>query len=525
MQRTKLHADPSGIFLHDAILAACDKFPQKMAIVDSSGPGQSRRICYFEYGDLVQRVARNLVALGVKPGEIIAIFLPNCWEYAVAYHAATLAGAIPTLVNPSYRERELRYQLENSGAGMLISDGPLLPALGSAKICNLRHIFSTRMPFAGATPFSDLLKASTAAMPAPESSSQSTLAALPYSSGTTGLPKGVMLSHYNLVSNVYQLFAPGEQATPTSDDITLDFLPLYHIYGLNVVLNPTLMSGGTLVMMPRFDPQRAMELLVSEGVTLMPLVPPVMSCFITAAQQGHFPANHSVRAVKSGAAPLAPELPRRFTELTGIRVRQGYGMTEASPVTHLGFIEDHLYKPGSIGMPVALTDCRLVDDSGSDVAPGERGELLMRGPQFMSGYWKSPEATREVLRDGWYWSGDIAAIDERGFYTIVDRRKEMIKYKGFAIAPAEVEAVLLEHPAVQDCGVVGRQDSSAGEIPVAFVVLRDSFDECSKTSDALCAYVSETLSSYKQPREVRFVKIIPRNPSGKILRKDLRAQL
>jgi long-chain acyl-CoA synthetase len=525
MQRTQLHADPSGIFLHDAILAACTKFSEKTAVVDTSCAGQPGRISYSEYGDLVETAARNLTALGVKPGEVIAIFLPNCWEYAVAYHAATLAGAIPTLVNPSYRERELRYQLENSGAVMLISDAPLLPTLGSERVGGLRHVFAIRAHYPGAAPFSDLLKASTAALPAAQSSSESTLAALPYSSGTTGLPKGVMLSHLNLVANVYQLFAPGEAATPNSNDITLDFLPLYHIYGLNVVLNPTLMSGGTLVMMPRFDPQRAMELLVSEGVTLLPLVPPVMSCFITAAQQGHFPVKHQVRACKSGAAPLAPELPRRFTELTGIRVRQGYGMTEASPVTHLGFIEEDLYKPESIGMPVALTDCRLIDDAGADVPRGERGELMMRGPQFMSGYWKSQDATREVLRDGWYYSGDVASIDERGFYTIVDRRKEMIKYKGFAIAPAEVEAVLLEHPAVQDCGVVGRKDPAAGEIPVAFVVLRSSFDQCAKTSDALCAHVGENLSSYKQPREVRFVEAIPRNPSGKILRKDLRAQL
>jgi long-chain acyl-CoA synthetase len=356
-------------------------------------------------------------------------------------------------------------------------------------------------------------------------STRTTLAALPFSSGTTGLPKGVMLSHYNLVANVYQLLAPGEQATPRSDDVVLAFLPLYHIYGLNVVLNPTMMSGQTLVLMPRFDTQRAMELLVSESITLMPLVPPVMSCFIAAAQDGQFPAKHRVRACKSGAAPLAPELPRKFTELTGIRVRQGYGMTEASPVTHLGFLEEELYKPESIGMPVAQTDCRLVDESGNDVPAGERGELIMRGPQFMSGYWKSPEATREVLRDGWYWSGDIASVDERALYTIVDRRKEMIKYKGFPIAPAEVEAVLLEHPAVHDCGVVGRHDSNAGEIPVAFVVLRHGFTEAAKLQEALCAHVSDSLSSYKQPREVRFVSSIPRNPSGKILRKDLRSQL
>lgn len=525
MQRTKLHAEPEGVFLHDAVLAACNKFSKKTAIVDTSCVAAPKRITFAEYGELVERVARNLIAHGIKPGEVIAIYLPNCWEYAVAYHAATLAGALPTLVNPSYRERELRYQLENSGAVALISDGPMIPTLGSAPVGRLRSVFYTRQGFSGASPFSDLLKPTSFKLPDIAASSTDTLAALPYSSGTTGLPKGVMLSHYNLVANVYQLLAPGEEATPTPEDVVLAFLPLYHIYGLNVVLNPGLIGGGTLIMMPRFDTQRALELLVSEGITLVPLVPPVISCFIAAAEKGLFPARHRVRASKSGAAPLAPELPRRLTELTGIRVRQGYGMTEASPVTHLGFLEESLYKPESIGMPVARTECRLVNESGEDVAEGERGELIMRGPQFMSGYWKSPEATGEALRDGWYWSGDIAFKDECGLYMIVDRRKEMIKYKGFPIAPAEVEAVLLEHPAVQDCGVVGKTDPAAGEIPVAFIVLRPGVDDGAKLQAALCAHVGERLSNYKQPREIRFVDSIPRNPSGKILRKDLRTQL
>ena len=523
MQRTKLHADPEGVFLHDAILAACNKFPKKVAMVDTSCLPYPRRITFAEYADLVERVAKNFVVHGIKPGEVVAIYLPNCWEYAVAYHAATLAGALPTLVNPSYRERELCYQLESSGAVALISDGSMLPALRSTQSGGLRKLFATRVEFNGATRFSDLLKPTTSAIPKPQESTQSTLAALPYSSGTTGLPKGVMLSHYNLVANVYQMLPPGEEATPNADDVVLAFLPLYHIYGLNVVLNPSLMGGSTMILMPRFDTQRAIELLMAENVTLVPLVPPVMSCLIAAAEEGRFPAGHHVRASMSGAASLAAELPRKFTELTGIRVRQGYGMTEASPVTHLGFLEKEFYKPESIGMPVALTDCRLVDEDGNDVSKGERGELIMRGPQFMKGYWESPEATREVLRDGWYWSGDIACIGERGLYSIVDRRKEMIKYKGFPIAPAEVEAVLLEHPAVQDCGVVAKPDSSAGEIPVAFIVLRAGFSEA-KLEEALCAHVAESLSSYKQPREIRFVSSIPRNPSGKILRKDLRAQ-
>ncbi|MGH9580023.1 MAG: class I adenylate-forming enzyme family protein, partial [Terriglobales bacterium] len=205
--------------------------------------------------------------------------------------------------------------------------------------------------------------------------------------------------------------------------------------------------------------------------------------------------------------------------------RQGYGMTEASPVTHMGYIEEPYYRPDSIGHALARTECRLLDAAGAEAPAGEPGELVMRGPQFMLGYWKAPEATAEVLRDGWYWSGDVARRDADDFYFIVDRRKEMIKYKGFPVAPAEVEAVLLEHPAVRDCGVVGRADSAAGEIPCAFVVLREGNVAGARTQAELSAWVAERLTGYKQPREVRFVGSIPRNPSGKILRRNLRELL
>jgi acyl-CoA synthetase (AMP-forming)/AMP-acid ligase II len=334
-----------------------------------------------------------------------------------------------------------------------------------------------------------------------------------------------MLSHYNLVANVYQYLAPGEVATARFDDRLLCFLPLYHIYGMNVVLNPTLMMGATIILMPRFEIDRACDLITREQITYLPQVPPVMNAFCAAAEVGTFPQKHLVRASKSGAAPLAPDLPRRFTELTGIRVRQGYGMTEASPVTHIGFIEEDLYRPDTIGQHVVQTECRIVDEEGNVVPAGSAGELVMRGPQFMLGYWNAPDATASVLRDGWYWSGDVATCDDNGFYQIVDRRKEMIKFKGFAIAPAEVESVLLEHPAVRDCGVVGKADDAAGELPVAFVVLRDAHPTTTKMQEELCGYVGERLTAYKQPREIRFVDAIPRNPSGKILRKDLKTQL
>jgi acyl-CoA synthetase (AMP-forming)/AMP-acid ligase II len=459
----------------------------------------------------------------LKPGDVLAIYLSNSWEYAVVFHAAILAGGVPTLLNPSYREREVRYQLENSEAMMLLTDGPLVAEMNLRELPALKHLYTTRHATPGARHFAELLKPSTAAIPPPSKSSDVTLVALPYSSGTTGLPKGVMLTHQNLLANCYQFLAPGEEATFTADETVLCFLPLYHIYGLNVILNPLLLTGGTNVMMPRFDCDKALALLASEEITMLPVVPPVLNALCAAAEAGKFPPNHCVRYVKSGAAPLAPELPKRFTSLTGIRVRQGYGMTEASPVTHMGFIEPHLYKPDSIGTLVAETDCRMVNDHGDDVGDGMPGELVMRGPQFSRSYWKSSEATAEVFRDGWYWSGDIGIRDGEGFYKIVDRRKEMIKYKGFPIAPAEVEAVLLEHPAVRDCGVIGLPDAAAGEIPCAFIVLRESHSACAKLEAELCGHVGERLTSYKQPRQVRFVSAIPRNPSGKILRKDLRA--
>jgi acyl-CoA synthetase (AMP-forming)/AMP-acid ligase II len=496
-------------------------FGEREAIVDTS---TNQRLSYARLGERIEAAARGLIRAGLKPGEVVAIFLANSWEYVVAVHAITLAGGIPTLLNPSYKEREARFQLENSGAVMLISDAARLAGINLLGL-SLRRVYCTHNETAGAMPFAELLQGSTSALPAPAHGPEETLAALPYSSGTTGLPKGVMLSHYNLVANVYQFLCPGEQATPTGDDRILCFLPLYHIYGLNVVLNPTLLTGATIILMPRFDLESLLRLIVDEQATHLPQVPPVMNALCAAAEQGRFPKTHRIRATKSGAAPLAPELAKRFDELTGIPVRQGYGMTEASPVTHLGFFERELYRPDSIGQAVAQTDCRIVREDGSDCGPGAAGELLMRGPQFMRGYWKAPEATASVLRDGWYWSGDIAVRDEQGFYQIVDRRKEMIKFKGFPIAPAEVEAVLLEHPAVRDCGVVGKPDSAAGEIPIAFIVARDAQSCCAKLADQLCGYVGDRLAHYKQPKEVRFVSAIPRNPSGKILRKDLRSQL
>jgi acyl-CoA synthetase (AMP-forming)/AMP-acid ligase II len=445
-----------------------------------------------------------------------------------------MAGAIPTLLNPTYREHEVRYQLENSGAVLLITDGANIAGINLGGLPNLRRVYTTRQSAAGTDPFANLLKPVSTSCPEPDQPSQEKLAALPYSSGTTGLPKGVMLSHYNLVANIYQLIGPNGTELSASDNISC-CLPLYHIYGLNVMLNPALVLGATLFLMPRFSVQQLTGLLVQENITMMPLVPPAINALCQAAEAGQFPREHTVRWVKSGAAPLAPDLAKRFTALTNILVCQGYGMTEASPVTHVGYLDPKLYHPDSIGQPMAQTDCRVLAQSDIDPADtpddlteapcGQPGELVMRGPQFMLGYWNEPNATAAVLRDGWYWSGDIVTRDREGFYRVVDRRKEMIKYKGFPVAPAEVEAVLLEHPAVKECGVVGRPCPEAGEIPVAFVALRDGFVDSRKLEEELCCFVADRLTHYKQPREIRFIDSVPKTASGKILRRELRKEI
>src|SRR5664279_984935 len=414
--------------------------------------------------------------------------------------------------------------METSDAVALISDGPLLEGIDLSGLPGLRNVFTIRTATPGGSEPMSKLYSSTArvSLPTPEHDSRLTIATLPFSSGTTGLPKGVMLSHHNLVANVFQTLTSGETGSIGESAVVLCFLPMYHIYGMTVGMNLCLMRGCTVVLMPRFDCEASLRTIVDQGVTMALCVPPALLAYCHAFDARKFPSEHSLRWVKCGAAPLAPDLARRFTNSTGIPIRQGYGMTEASPVTHMGYLDPQFYKGDSIGGPVAQTECRVLDENGSEVPQGELGELVMKGPQIMLGYWKSPEATEAVLRDGWYWSGDIVRVDEQGLYFVVDRRKEMMKYKGFSIAPAEVEGVLLEHPAVRDCGVVSRVDEAGEEIPCAFIVLKADFLETEETVESLRGFVAARLTSYKMPREIHFAQTIPRTASGKILRRDLR---
>jgi long-chain acyl-CoA synthetase len=540
-RREKLLADPTGVFVQDVLLQACQRFANRTFLIDTSC-AEPRHVSYGDFGDLAESAARGLVAACLQPGERVGIHLFNSWEYVVAYYAVTLAGAIPTPLNPSYREREIRYQLENSGASMLITDGPLIADVNLSGLTALRRIYATRNADAtSAESFADLFRPNHAAIPSPRSSSDSTIAALPYSSGTTGLPKGVMLTHHNLIVNNYQLLTP--DCTPFSDgESILCAIPLYHIYGLNVLLNPALSLGATLVLLPRFDVSKACRYIQDFGITFLPVVPPMLKSLCEASEQEIFPRENRIRWAKSGAAPLSAELAHRFASSTGIRVAQGYGMTECAPVAFLGSWEDRWFHPDSIGTPVALTECRLMDDRGAEVSNGEIGEILVRGPQVMLGYWNAPDATAEVLtasagknssansthldaQNLWYRTGDLGRQDKKGFHYVVGRLKELIKFKGFSIAPGEVESVLLEHPAVRDCCVVGRPDAAAGEVPCAFVVLKHGLFGGSRIATELSGFVAERLAPYKQPRDVHFVESLPYSPSGKILRRILHESL
>ncbi len=344
--------------------------------------------------------------------------------------------------------------------------------------------------------------------------------ALPYSSGTTGLPKGVMLSSKNLVCNAYQSVAT---ARITSQDRMLVFVPLYHIYGI-MLMGLAALTGASIVLMERFDAGECLRLIQGQRITLLYSVPQVLAVLSDWPSLGDYDLS-SVRFTQCGAAPVPPALARRFEERTHITVMTSYGLTEAAPGTHSNPVYNpRLIKVETIGLPIHDTKQKIVDiETGTiELGVGEEGELIVQGPQVMQGYWKAPEATAEALRDGWLYTGDIGWRDEAGYVTVTDRKKEMIKFKGFSVAPAQIEALLLEHPAVADVAVIAKPNEEAGEVPKAFVVLRAGYADLD--GDELMAWANGKLATFKNVREIEFIDAIPRNPSGKILRRVLKEQ-
>jgi acyl-CoA synthetase (AMP-forming)/AMP-acid ligase II len=481
------------------------------ALID--GPS-GRTLTYGELARKIRALAAGLAARGFDRGDVLGVFMPNLPEYAVAFHGATSAGGLCTTANPLYTADELGYQLSDSGARFLVTVPAFLETAREAgERANVEEVFVVG-DAEGATGFEELL-ADPDDAPDPQIDPATDLAALPYSSGTTGLPKGVMLTHRNLVANIIQA---GQNLRVGDDEALVGCLPFFHIYGMTVIMNLGLRYGARIVTMPRFDLEQFLDLVEAHRVTRAFVVPPI------ALALGKHPAVEgrdlsSLRMIMSGAAPLGAEVSERVAERVGCEVMQGYGLTETAPVTHQIPFGQGRNKPGSIGPPLADTECRIVDpESGEDVGEGERGELWIRGPQVMAGYLNNEEATAVTLdADGWLHTGDIATVDSDGYFQIVDRLKELIKYKGFQVPPAELEALILGHPGVADVAVIGVPDEEAGELPKAYVV--SSAEDLDP--EELIAWVGERVAPQKRIRLVELTEEIPKSPSGKILRRVL----
>ena len=493
------------VSLQDLLAPSAEMYRDKPALITHEGTeytfGQTWKAC--------RKLGRFLQDNGIKKGDRVAIFSANSPEYFIAFYATLFAGGTVTTLNPLYKDREVLHQLEDAGASAVFAMGPLVPMIEAVRehLPSIKHIFPIENVWTLAGEADD--------DPKPVSINPlEDLAALPYSSGTTGLPKGVMLTHYNLTSNVRQTMTTG---LSTGYGTYLDFLPFFHIYGMVVLMACGFAAGIPQVIMPRFDPNLCLDLIQRHKVTNFFAVPPALLALANFPDAGKYDTS-SLTMILSGAAPLPPEVARAAAEALDTTVLQGYGMTETSPVTNVNPITR--IKDATVGPPIADTVEKVVSlDDGKELGPGEVGELMVYGPQVMKGYWNNEEATKETLpAPGWINTGDIVSLDEEGYVTILDRKKEMIKYKGYQIAPAELEALLLEHPDVMDSAVIPKRDAEAGEVPKAFVLIREGKEV---SSDELMAFVAERVAPYKKVREIEFVDAIPKTASGKILRREL----
>ena len=501
------------ISITDRVLMGLQADPGRVVAVD--GPSGTT-LTGAQMEAAIRELAGGLQGLGIRPGSVVALLAPNCPEYAVVFHAVALAGGTVTPINPTYTTPEVAHQLRDAGAVLMVT----VPAM-----------VQVAQVAAEGTQVSEVLVIGTAddlrgidALRGPALADQVAVdldahpVVLPYSSGTTGLPKGVVLSHRNLVVNVDQVLAMLEL---TGADSTVAFLPFFHIYGLNVLMNPFLAAGACIVTMPRFDLEAFLTHIQTHRPRHILVAPPVAIALAKHPMVDKFDLS-SIETLISAAAPLGVETAEAVGRRLGCRAVQGYGMTELSPMSHC--VPPGQVRPGSVGVATPNTEWKIADpDTGAALPVGDEGEVWVRGPQVMLGYLGNPEATaRSLTADGWLRTGDLGVADDEGYLFIRDRLKELIKVKGFQVAPAEVEAELLAHPDVADAAVIGVADDEAGEVPVAFVVPAPgtAFDEA-----AVLAHLRGRLASYKVPRVVHLVEAVPKSASGKILRRVLRDRL
>ncbi len=502
--------DIADVPVTEYVLRHAADSPDVVALVD--GP-TGRSYTYGQLAGMIASFAGGLAARGLGPGDTIALMAPNIPEYAVVFHGAAVAGVAVSTINPTYTAEEVRFQLQDSASKLLVTIGMFVDtAKEAADGTDVSDIVVLGDAPAGTVPFTDVLGEPISQVPVDV---ESQIVVLPYSSGTTGLPKGVMLTHRNLVANLCQI----EGGLEVEDgEIALAVLPFFHIYGMQVLMNGLLAAGSTIITVPRFDLEQVLQIIQDRKVTRFFAVPPIVLAFAKHPMVDQYDLS-SLRQVFSGAAPLSAELALEAGDRIGCEVVQGYGMTEMSPVSHLTPIGG--FKPGTCGVTVPNAECRIVSpETGEDQPVGGEGELWVRGPMVMAGYLNNPEATAVTVDvDGWLHTGDVGVIDTDGHLTIVDRVKELIKFKGFQVAPAELEALLLTHPAVADAAVIGVPDEEAGEIPKAFVVLKPGQEV---TESDITEFTRGHVATYKVIHHVEFAEAIPKSASGKILRRLLR---
>ncbi|MEU6625058.1 AMP-binding protein [Streptomyces litmocidini] len=506
--------------IHDAVLGDAAAYGDAPALVDGAG---ELTLTYGQVDAFHRRVAAGLAEAGVRKGDVLALHSPNTVLFPVAFYAATRAGASVTTVHPLATPEEFAKQLRDSSARWIVTVSPLLASARAAAALagGIEEILvCDRAPEGeGVRSLQDFL-ASTAPVPEIAVDPDEDVAVLPYSSGTTGVPKGVMLTHTSIATNLAQL----EPLIPMGPgDRILAVLPFFHIYGLTALMNAPLRRGATVVVLPRFELDGFLGAIQKHRINGLYVAPPI----VLALAKHPAVADHdlsSLEYIVSAAAPLDAALAEACSTRLGLPpVRQAYGMTELSPGTHVTPLDAAAPPPGTVGRLLPSTEMRILslDDPAKDAAPGEEGEIAIRGPQVMKGYLGRPDATAAMIdADGWVHTGDIGRVDADGWLFVVDRVKELIKYKGFQVAPAELEALLLTHEGVADAAVIGVTDPDGTEIPKAFVVRQPTAPGL--TADEVVAYVAARVSPYKKVRAVEFVDTVPRAASGKILRRQLR---
>ncbi|MEU5532920.1 4-coumarate--CoA ligase family protein [Streptomyces sp. NPDC020362] len=509
---------PVELPIHEAVLGGAADFGDRPALVDGT---DGTTLTYEQLDRFHRRLAAALADAGVRKGDVLALHSPNTIAFPTAFYAATRAGACVTTVHPLATPEEFAKQLADSAARWIVTASPLLQsARRAAEIAGgVREIFVCD----SAPGHRSLIDMLASAAPEPEIGFDPAedIAALPYSSGTTGVPKGVMLTHRQIATNLAQLEPP----VPTGPgDRILAVLPFFHIYGLTALMNAPLRKGATVVVLPRFDLETFLAAIENHRITGLYVAPPIVLALAKHPAVARYDLS-SLKYVISAAAPLDARLAVACAERLGLPpLGQAYGMTELSPGTHVVPLDAlHEAPAGTVGRLIAGTEMRIVslDDPGKDLGTGEAGEILIRGPQVMKGYLGRPDATAAMIDpEGWLHTGDVGHVDADGWLFVVDRVKELIKYKGFQVAPAELEALLLTHPDIADAAVVGAYNEDGNEVPHAFVVRRPTADGPSENEIML--YVAERVAPYKRIRRITFIDTVPRATSGKILRRQLR---